>query len=60
MSQDALSKALGISASAVNHWEKGRNKPDLKNLRAIARVCGVDEEVVKGIVFSDDHGPEAA
>lgn len=38
--QVALAKALGVPASRVNEWERGRYKrPDTKTLEAIAAAC---------------------
>lgn len=38
MTQDALSKALNISRSAVAHWEMGRTLPDAEMLLRLSEV----------------------
>ena len=40
MSQRAFGKLLGVSATAVQLWEKGETIPDLENLAKIAARSG--------------------
>lgn len=42
LTQEGLAERLGVSAPAVNKWEKGINYPDITLLPALARVLGVD------------------
>ena len=49
MTQDALSKALDISRSAVAHWETGRTIPDAEMLLRLSKALdySFEEEAVK-------------
>ncbi len=42
MTQEQLAQRLGVSAPAVNKWEKALNYPDITLLPALARTLGVD------------------
>ena len=42
LTQEALAQRLGVSAPAVNKWEKALNYPDITLLPTLARVLGVD------------------
>ncbi|MFB2918511.1 MULTISPECIES: helix-turn-helix transcriptional regulator [Aerosakkonema] len=44
MSQRAFGKMLGVSATAVQLWEKGQTIPDTENLAQIARRAGFTME----------------
>ena len=44
MSQRAFGKLLGVSATAVNMWEKGLKVPDTENLAQIAAHAGYSIE----------------
>ncbi len=46
MSQRAFAKLLGVSATAVQLWEKGDNIPDIGNLAKIAAKAGYTMEEV--------------
>lgn len=47
MSQRAFGKLLGVSATAVQMWEKGVKVPDTENLAQIAvRACYTMEELL--------------
>jgi transcriptional regulator with XRE-family HTH domain len=39
ISQEVFSRMLGATKGAVQHWERGRNNPDLARLVALRRVC---------------------
>src|SRR5215831_14512904 len=39
ISQEALSRRLNATKGAIQHWERGRNKPDLARLLALRQVC---------------------
>lgn len=45
LTQMAVAKALGISDSAVNQWEKGKTFPKTEQLPKLAKLygCTVDE-----------------
>lgn len=48
MSQRAFGKLLGVSATAVQLWEKGETVPDTENLAQIAARAGYTiEELLK-------------
>ena len=42
LTQEGLAERLGVSAPAVNKWEKAIHYPDITLLPALARVLGVD------------------
>lgn len=46
MSQRAFGKLLGVSATAVQLWEKGVNVPDTENLAKIAARSGYKLEEI--------------
>jgi transcriptional regulator with XRE-family HTH domain len=39
LSQEALSRFLNATKGAVQHWERGRNNPDLARLLALRQLC---------------------
>jgi transcriptional regulator with XRE-family HTH domain len=39
LSQEALARSLNATKGAVQHWERGRNSPDLARLLALHRLC---------------------
>ena len=39
LSQEALARSLNATKGAVQHWERGRNSPDLARLLAVHRLC---------------------
>ncbi len=42
LTQEQLAQKLGVSAPAVNKWERNLNYPDITLLPALARTLGVD------------------
>ena len=42
LTQEQLAQKLGVSAPAVNKWERNLNYPDITLLPALARALGVD------------------
>ena len=42
MTQEQLAERLGVTAPAVNKWEKGATCPDLMLLSPLARLLGVE------------------
>lgn len=42
MTQEQLAEKLGVSAPAVNKWEKATSYPDITILPTLARLLGVD------------------
>jgi DNA-binding XRE family transcriptional regulator len=39
VSQEGLSRRLNATKGAVQHWERGRNHPDLARLIALRQIC---------------------
>ena len=39
ISQETLSRRLNATKGAIQHWERGRNKPDLARLLALRQIC---------------------
>ncbi len=39
VSQEGLSRLLNATKGAVQHWERGRNNPDLARLLALRQLC---------------------
>lgn len=42
LTQEEVAQALGVTAPAVNKWEKGATAPDIALLPPLARLLGVD------------------
>lgn len=42
LTQEQAAERLGVTASAVNKWERGASLPDITLLPALARLLGVD------------------
>ena len=42
LTQEQLAQKLGVSAPAVNKWERNLNYPDITLLPVLARTLGVD------------------
>ncbi|WP_418725306.1 helix-turn-helix domain-containing protein [Dysosmobacter sp.] len=42
LTQEQLAGKLGVSAPAVNKWERGNSYPDITLLPVLARTLGVD------------------
>ena len=52
LTQEQIAKYLGVSASAVNKWEKGSTYPDITLLPALARLLKIDLNTL--LSFHDD------
>src|SRR5579864_2180851 len=39
ISQEGLARLLNATKGAVQHWERGRNNPDLARLNALRQIC---------------------
>jgi transcriptional regulator with XRE-family HTH domain len=39
LSQEGLSRVLNATKGAIQHWERGRNNPDLARLLALRQIC---------------------
>ena len=44
LSQEALSRLLNATKGAVQHWERGRNNPDLARLLVLRQLCAPGPE----------------
>ena len=42
LSQANLAERLGVTRTAISHWETGRSNPSTKHLKSIAKVLGID------------------
>ena len=52
LSQEALSRRLNATKGAVQHWERGRNQPDLARLFVLRSLCpsGAERKEVEGLI----------
>jgi transcriptional regulator with XRE-family HTH domain len=52
LSQEGLSRRLGATKGAVQHWERGRNQPDLARLFVLRDLCGsgAERKDVEGLI----------
>jgi transcriptional regulator with XRE-family HTH domain len=52
LSQEGLSRRLGATKGAVQHWERGRNHPDLARLFVLRDLCpsGAERKEVEGLI----------
>ena len=39
LSQESLARVLNATKGAIQHWERGRNNPDLARLLALRELC---------------------
>lgn len=46
MTQEEMAKRLGVTAPAVNKWERGKGQPDISLLAPIARLLGITLETL--------------
>jgi len=44
VSQEGLARMLNATKGAVQHWERGRNNPDLARLNALRQICPAGPE----------------
>jgi transcriptional regulator with XRE-family HTH domain len=44
ISQEGLSRLLNATKGAIQHWERGRNRPDLARLQALRQFCPAGPE----------------
>ena len=47
LSQESLARSLNATKGAVQHWEHGRNSPDLARLMALLRLCPEGREQLR-------------
>jgi DNA-binding XRE family transcriptional regulator len=62
LSQEKLGKLVGVTKTAVHHWEMGKSAPTRKNAPKVARVLGVkiseiSEPARVGLTLLDDEPP---
>ena len=46
MTQDALSKAIGVSKDTVYNWENGKAIPTAINLRKLSELSGIPMDYI--------------
>jgi transcriptional regulator with XRE-family HTH domain len=44
VSQEGLARLLNATKGAVQHWERGRNNPDLARLNTLRQLCPAGQE----------------
>lgn len=50
MSQEAASKAIGVSVNTISRWEVGNIEPKASNLVALCNLYGCSPEYLLGMV----------
>jgi transcriptional regulator with XRE-family HTH domain len=52
LSQEGLSRRLNATKGAIQHWERGRNQPDLARLLVLRNLCpsGAERREVEGLI----------
>jgi len=52
LSQEGLSRILNATKGAIQHWERGRNNPDLARLLALRELCppGPERKELDGLI----------
>jgi transcriptional regulator with XRE-family HTH domain len=52
VSQEGLSRLLNATKGAIQHWERGRNRPDLARLLALRQICppGTERKELDGLI----------
>jgi len=52
VSQEGLARLLNATKGAVQHWERGRNRPDLARLLALRQLCpqGVERKELEQLI----------
>lgn len=52
VSQEGLSRRLNATKGAVQHWERGRNHPDLARLMALRQICppGAERRLLDALI----------
>lgn len=46
LTQDDVGRAFGVTKSAVNQWESGKNVPDGRKLHRLAEILGLDPATI--------------
>jgi DNA-binding XRE family transcriptional regulator len=54
VSQEGLARLLNATKGAVQHWERGRNNPDLARLNALRQLCppGAERKELDALIKS--------
>ena len=52
MTQEEMAERLGVTAPAVNKWERGNSLPDITLLAPIARLLGISLDTL--LTFQGD------
>lgn len=53
LNQKELGDKLGVGQTTISAWETGKNEPDYKSIRAMAKLFEVSADYLLG--FNDDH-----
>jgi transcriptional regulator with XRE-family HTH domain len=46
LTQDELAKKIGVTPTAISHWETGSKRPRAKNIRKLAIALGVTPQEI--------------
>ena len=58
ITQDKLSKEMGVARQTISHWENGRVIPDIDTIKHLSRVLNYNFFAVEGIVEESQSTPE--
>ena len=52
LSQESLARVLNATKGAIQHWERGRNNPDLARLLALRELCppGAERRALQSLI----------
>jgi transcriptional regulator with XRE-family HTH domain len=52
ISQEGLARLLNATKGAIQHWERGRNNPDLARLNALRQLCppGAERKELESLI----------
>lgn len=53
MNQARLAEALGVYASTVHYWIKGRSEPDEENIVKLGELFGVEPNTIQRMLAPD-------
>ncbi|QLL70257.1 helix-turn-helix transcriptional regulator [Lactobacillus sp. 3B(2020)] len=51
LSQQEMSKQIGISQATISSWEQGQSIPSGKNIKKLASFFGVNADVIFNAIF---------
>ena len=59
ITQDQLSKEMGVVRQTISHWENGRVIPDIDTIKHLSQVLNYNFFAVEGVEGEASHAPEA-